>query len=145
MRKPFFWKQRKCWYVRSEDGRTNVRLDPDEQRAFDVWNELRTAAHPESPAATFAVIAENYSIQAEKTLGPKQYRAHRDYLVGACTEFGMVRVVDLKKHHVLRWLDAKPTWGDCGLLPQTCSSGYESLTANAWRRTFYEEAKTTFP
>lgn len=85
MRKPFFWKQRKCWYVRSEDGRTNVRSDPDEQRAFDIWNELRTAAHPESPAATFAVIAENYLMHAEKSLGPKQYRAHRDYLVGACS------------------------------------------------------------
>ena len=32
-----------------------------------------------------------------------------------------------------------------GLLPKTCSSGYESLTADEWPRTFYEEAKTTFP
>jgi len=37
MRKPFFWKQRNCWYVRSDDGRTNIRLDPDESKAYDVW------------------------------------------------------------------------------------------------------------
>jgi integrase len=112
MRKPFFWKQRNCWYVRSDDGRTNIRLDPDESKAYDVWEELRTAQHPESPAAPYAVIAENYLSHAEKTLGAKAYRASKDYLVSACNVFGMVRVLDLKKHHVIKWLDDKPTWGD---------------------------------
>lgn len=47
MRKPFFWKQRQCWYVRSADGMTIIKLDPDETKAFNIWNELRISEHPE--------------------------------------------------------------------------------------------------
>lgn len=49
MRKPFWHKSNKCFYVKDNHGRF-VRLDPDETTAYEIWEQMRAAgasiAHP---------------------------------------------------------------------------------------------------
>lgn len=118
MRKPYYRKDRKAWYVKSSDGRTQTFLHEEEDKAYEIWQEMRTAQHPEAATATFAVIAANFLSSAKKSLdsekpmlSAKTYRSYQDYLVGACEEFGAVRVRSLRKYHVIKWLDDNPTWG----------------------------------
>lgn len=111
MRKPYFRKDRKAWYVKSANGRTQIRLHTDEKEAYRIWQEMQMTANPDSPQVIFAVIAENFLAYAKRVNKPKTFRDRRDDLVSACRAFGKVRVRDLKRHHVTKWLDGQTTWG----------------------------------
>jgi len=33
-RQPYYWAARSCWYVKTADNRSQIRLDPDETEAW---------------------------------------------------------------------------------------------------------------
>jgi integrase len=109
MRKPFYWKARQGWYVKTGDG-SQVFLSAEEEEAYDIWKEMRAADGLGSAAVPFALIADSYIEHAKRALAPKTFRGHQDFLVSACASFGAVRVADLKRHHLTTWLDDNPTW-----------------------------------
>lgn len=113
MRKPFYWKSRRCWYVKGED-RKNIRLDPDEKKAAKLWAEIADADRPESPTAPVDSIVEAYLNHALKTVAETTYDGYSFYLVRFCKLYGTDRVRELKPLHVTRWLDANPGWGVSG-------------------------------
>jgi hypothetical protein len=48
VRRPFFWKARGCWYVKSAD-RRNIRLHPEEAIARQMWQQMLRPDGPELP------------------------------------------------------------------------------------------------
>ena len=64
MRKPFFRKQTQGWYVKGDDGQF-IRLDPDEEKAFKIWEKMRHLAEYDSPDATIEAICESSNQQIE--------------------------------------------------------------------------------
>ncbi|MEX2176195.1 MAG: hypothetical protein WD872_17670 [Pirellulaceae bacterium] len=86
MRRPFFWKARGAWYVKTND-RRNVRLSEDEDAALKVWAEMVAASSPESPTAPVAALAENFLRWAKAGVAKKTYRGYSDYLVSFCNEW----------------------------------------------------------
>jgi hypothetical protein len=39
MKKPFWITKLNCWYVKDRHGK-QIRLDPDETKAFEMWRKL---------------------------------------------------------------------------------------------------------
>lgn len=113
MRKPFYWKSRRCWYVKGAD-RKNIRLDPDERKASKLWVEIAAAEKPEAPTAPVDTVVEAYLLHALKTVSAPTYVGYRFYLVRFCEMYGLDRVRELKPLHMTRWLDSQEGWGASG-------------------------------
>lgn len=111
MRKPYYRKDRKAWYVKSSDGRTQTFLDVDEAKAYDAWHEMQRLGNLSHPHVTFATVADRYLIWAELNIARKTYHGYAADLLKAVADFGAVKVRDLKRHHVTDWLDRETTWG----------------------------------
>lgn len=110
MRRPFFWKERQCWYVK-DASRKNIRLDPDEQTALKMWAELANAEQPESPTAPVAAVANAFVSWAQTNVSAKTFRGYGDFIKSFCNLYAHVRVRELKPFHVTRWLEKQSTWG----------------------------------
>ena len=111
MRKPYFRKDRGAWFVKTPNGRSQIRLHEDQSTAFKIWGELCAVAHPEAIDSTMAAIAENFLRHAKANVAAKTYRGYSDALVSFCNRHGRRKVRELKPYDVTRWLDGKPTWG----------------------------------
>lgn len=111
MRKPFYWKARKGWYVKSPGGRRNVFLSTDETAAHEMWAEQVSAANLESSQAIVAAVLETYLEFAESRLTPAEYKRQLYYLADFSKLYGIDRVRTLKPHAVTRWLADHKTWG----------------------------------
>lgn len=110
MNRPFWWKARGAWYVKSPDNQQNIRLDPDEKKAHEIWAESMAVTQPELPSAPVYAIAEAFLKWAEDNVKPKTLRGYADYVVSFANEFGRIRVRELKPYHVTRWLQKNATW-----------------------------------
>lgn len=111
MQKPYFWKRRRAWFVKSEDNKSQIKLHEDEATAYTIWQEMQAVGSPQSPNVTMMVIAETFLDWAEKNVTKKTYRGYADLLDSFCGHSGNVTVRELKPYHLTRWLDAKSsTW-----------------------------------
>lgn len=108
MRRPFWWKQRACWYVKSA-GR-NIRLDPDQDKAKKLFGEMVAAERPESPLAPFAAIADAFLAHAKANVALKTYLGYSKFIVSFCRLYKDTRARELKPFHVTRWLEKQVTW-----------------------------------
>src|SRR5436190_2354629 len=111
MRKPYFRKDRGCWFVKTADGRSQIRLHEDEAQAHRIWQEVVAAERPESPQAPVAAIVENFLRHAERHIAHSTYSSYAYYLADFCGRHGLTLVRDLKPYDVTKWLDSKSKWG----------------------------------
>jgi len=88
MRKPFFRRQTKCWNVKGEDGEF-IRLDPDEDKAFKIWEKMGQLAKFDSPDATIDAICEAFLLAIpRKTLSQKRYAKITSLCKSFCLDVG---------------------------------------------------------
>lgn len=111
MRKPFYRRDRGCWYVKTPNGNNQVRLQEDESEAYRIWNEMMQTERPEVPNATVAVIAENFLQHCERRIKASTLSSYSRYLTEFCDLCGRMPVRELKGLHVIKWLHDTPTWG----------------------------------
>lgn len=100
MRKPFYWKARKCWFFKLHE--KNVRLDPNEKKAFDLWEEHRKLANFRDPNVTVEVLLEAFAEKLEGEVNKNRY----DVLIGFLSKFAdhvgpntLARVVEARHLH----------------------------------------------
>lgn len=120
MRKPFFWAERKAWYLRVPvDGKLKtVRLGTTRTEAYDEWDRLKTAAvesatTKQSPTVDELITAFVAHIKSDAKLGrikPKTVKRRIDYLAPFLAVCGDITIDELKPHHVTDWLRSKSTW-----------------------------------
>lgn len=116
MRKPYYKTSHRCWYVKSEDHLREIRLDPDEDKAYETWREMLDAGSPESATASVAAVVEAY---LEHALGQVQRGElqkttldnYGHFLAKFCTACKGLTIRELRPFHVTRWLDAQTDWG----------------------------------
>jgi integrase len=104
---PFWWKARKCWYVKI-DG-IPKKLDPDPDKAQAKWHELMAGRRELGPNPTVRELIVEFLAWAKTHNAPATvvfYRGHLDSFSAAC---GHHRVSGLKTRHVNQWLDARYT------------------------------------
>jgi integrase len=111
---PWFRPSRRTYYVTVNGVQHNLRT-ADKDEAYRRWHELmvRAPEPPESPDATVVAILAAFLDAAEKHTKPSTFQGHRYYLQSFVASLSdkQLRVSDLKKFHVSRWLDAHKTWG----------------------------------
>ncbi len=104
MRKPFFRKARQCWYVKDDQGHF-IRLDPDEKKAFAIWERLRNIADYQHHDATLEAICEAFLKHHEPELSKVRFADLTWILEEFALWFGPTRLArEVGKADVLRWM-----------------------------------------
>lgn len=107
MRKPYFKKSHNCWYVSDPKTRREIRLDPDEEKAHDIWQRMRDANSQIGPSATYRRLAEEW-LQEHYEDTP-QFRREAKLIAGFVAHVGDRLAKDLTKKDVVSWLtESKP-------------------------------------
>jgi integrase len=112
MRKPFYFSQKKCWYVRDERGRA-IRLDPDESEAYRIWNRLvESQSDLSHPAVTFRALVCTWMEEHELQMSATEFTtvcsrlvAFADWLTDQGPATAQAR--NLKPHLILTWLQSQ--------------------------------------
>jgi integrase len=105
MRKPYFSKSRKRWFVRQ--GQTQVNLGPDKSKAFKRYHQLMSGQTETAPTVFVADILGQYLDWSEAHQAESTYGYYRFWLKSFGKHIQQLRVEDLKPYHLTRWLDAK--------------------------------------
>jgi integrase len=112
MRKPFFRESRKCWFVKDDRGRF-IRLDPDEEKAFALWQRMRELANFQHSSATLESILEAYLRDLEPKVSPARFLDCVRVLDGFAVWHGPTRMArTVTASDVLRWVRLKRDIGE---------------------------------
>jgi len=107
--KPWFRKDRQCWFVTIDGQRRN--LGPDREAAFREFHELmarpkkRAVASKSVVAVIDAFLEWTQKHRAERTY--EWYQQRCQWFVDAIPDLS---VDQLQPHHVQEWLDPHPGW-----------------------------------
>lgn len=106
MRKPFFVKARNCWYVKDEKGK-KIRLNPDEGKAFLIWEGMRTLANFKHSDATVSVICEGW-LEYFALTATKARQEKANWILSSFVAFQGVnkRMRDVSAVDLDKWLKA---------------------------------------
>jgi integrase len=134
MRKPFFWSERKGWYLRipTTDGRLQtVRLGDTKKSAYDEWDRMKIASSAPTETATaaptMAKLAALYFTHirdqaAKSTISEATVTRRINHIAPFLAASGHIAISDLKPHHVTDWLRTQETWN-----ATTCSDAAASV------------------
>ena len=112
MKKPFFVKARCCWYVKDDQGR-KIRLDPVEEKAFDIWERMRSMADYRHLDATVEAIFEGWLAFYELKATKERYQKAVSLLSSFANHFGPTRKMrDVTCLELNKWLDEKRKRGE---------------------------------
>lgn len=117
MRKPYFRKDRSCWFVKTADGKSQINLGADEKAAYTQWQEIQETECVRSTSLCW-VLVQDFLLHAKDALSPDVYENHRRYLIDFVNfepeherAFGSVALKDLKPSMVATWLKGR-TWSN---------------------------------
>jgi integrase len=109
MKKPFYREARKCWYVKDASGRF-IRLDPDEEKAHDLWQRMRQLANFRSPDATLEAIFEAFLADLEHKVKKYRLDSHIYSLESFSLHYGPQRQArTVTAADILRWVRSERT------------------------------------
>ncbi len=112
VRKPFFRKQTNCWYFKDGNG-AFIRLDPDEEKAYELWEKYRELNNYTMPNATVEAICEAWLEEHKLELSKERYEKHVCLLSDFVSRVGGGRQArTLKASDVRSWLETgrNPPW-----------------------------------
>ena len=87
MREPFFRTSRKCWFVKDDEGRF-IRLDPDRDKAFDMWHHMQAATEYKGAQATVRGLLEAFLDEIDGTVSPERFEVLTYYASLFAQNFG---------------------------------------------------------
>jgi integrase len=109
MRKPFYRKTHKCWYVKDDSG-AFVRLDPDESTAFDQWHQMRDRQRFDAPNSPVVGTFEAFFREHEDTMSPERFTKMVSFGTSFCKFVGpRTQTRKITRQDAKRWLDAPRT------------------------------------
>jgi integrase len=124
MREPFFRKSLACWYVKDERGRF-IRLDPEKEKAFDKWHNLRAAQSYKGEDATVSGVLVSFLEEIGEELSESRLKTVVYYSDLFRLDHGDDLVSTIKPSTVSRWLkEPKPgRWKKTGDLEEPLKRG----------------------
>jgi len=109
MRKPFWFTQKQCWYVKDFLGKA-VRLDPDETKAFDLWQRMRDLQDSASPAVTVTTLCDLFLGEYADSFTEPRLKKITQLLESFCTSVGVRKQGrEVTKADLKAWLNATRT------------------------------------
>lgn len=115
MRKPWFWKARKKWFVNTDDGR--IDLGETEEDAYEEWERLKSLARQEKEyGPSFLGLSRSYAKYAKRQIlngeiKQKTYDDYRWYIKRFAQLHADKPAVQISPAMLTDWIDANPTWG----------------------------------
>lgn len=111
MRKPFYRKDRKCWYVEIRRGKF-IRLDPDQETAYKKWERLRSINDYQHADATVEALFEAW-LQHFKAKASKERLDKAITLLSSCaTHLGPQTLArKMTCERIAQWLKAEHVKG----------------------------------
>lgn len=103
MRKPFFHKQKQCWYVKDDAGKF-IRLDPNHDKAFDAWHTMQASQAHQGDGATVHGILRAFLEEIDGELSENRQAALVYYSDLFRIDHGNDLVSTVKPSTVSRWL-----------------------------------------
>lgn len=105
MRKPYWVKRLKCWYVKI-DGQSETRLDPDRAIAHALWHRLVAAGCPSGQNATVLGIATTWMTEHEGTIATGSWQRIQRHLGYFARDHKDTLVRELTRANFVAWLKA---------------------------------------
>jgi integrase len=103
MRKPYFVKRLKCWYVRSSKAK-EIRLDPDKHKAFALWHELQATRVSTGGNATVIGLIDAFFDFLDGTVSAPRMKSLIYYASSFAEKHGTDLAVTIGPSTVTRWL-----------------------------------------
>ncbi len=104
MRKPYFLKRLRCWYVKTSSGKS-IRLDPDKAKAFAKWHDLASQLEHRGPLATWTGLANAFLEEHRGEMSAARFDDLERYAASFALHYSGL-VSKLTKKLVYDWLDA---------------------------------------
>jgi integrase len=112
--KPFFRKSKQAWYV--QFGKHQHSLGKDREEAFRRYRELLLHEEGKPPrpdrSYTVAEVADLFLDWSERHNDERTYDWYRSFLQSFSDLYGGLEAMELRPHHVTRWLDSEPEWAE---------------------------------
>lgn len=106
MRRPFFRKQTKSWYVWV--GKKLVNLGKNKKQALAKYQQLCSVSSSDATYEPVVALLNRFLDWTEKNRSPRTYRWYKDYLKSFAGDIGKrLRVADLTADHVDDWVNAE--------------------------------------
>ena len=107
MKTPFFRKSHRCWYIK-DDANRFIRLDPDQETAFRLWERMKALANYRTPDATIEAIFEAYLDAIKPRLREDRFDVQVYFLEAFSLHYGPAKKArTVTAQHVLEWVQAK--------------------------------------
>jgi integrase len=131
MKKPFYREARKCWYVKDARGRF-IRLDPNEKKAYRLWEDMRRLADYRHHDASLDAILEAFLRDLEPRITPERMVRYILFCNGFAEFMG--RTSQARKvtgSDILRWVK-KPKNGKVWSIARQRDAGQAIKRALSW-------------
>ena len=110
MRKPYYWKARKAWYVKDGNG-SQIPLGKDKEAAFDKYHEMMATRHEINPSMPIVNLVDEFLAWVDRNKAPRTLEWYQRYLQTFAKHIGKrLKVLDLKPFHVTEWVEKR--YGD---------------------------------
>lgn len=103
MRKPFFKKQKKAWYVHHQG--KQVHLGKDKAEAFKKWHRLVAGEEPMQPSVKVADLLGLFLDWSEEQQAEATYQQYQYFLTRFAKHIGPLKLQALKPFHLSRWVE----------------------------------------
>lgn len=114
MQKPWYWKERKAWYLWTSEGgkRRKRKIGTTEAEAFAYWRRLNgTGFDPTFREIRLAFFEYSLNQVRNGDLNIKTLENYAWYADRFESRCGNLRISELAPKHVTDWIAANPTWG----------------------------------
>lgn len=106
--KPWFWKQRRCWYVTIDGTRHN--LGADRKRAWDRFHDLMRQPKGRQVASESVIaLIDRFLEWTQGKRSPHTYEWYRYRLQRFAGRYPDLLVTELRPFHVEEWVDSYPS------------------------------------
>lgn len=106
MRKPFYRSSHQCWYLKNKAGQF-IRLDPDEEIAFEMWRQMLSGRFTEGPKVQVKTLIRLYLEAHEYRKKEKRFAINWSYLNQFSAAHGKKQVCNLQVNDVIIWSQEK--------------------------------------
>jgi len=131
MKKPFYRESHKCWYVKDASGRF-IRLDPDERKAYRLWEDMRRLADYRHHDATLDAILEAFLVDLEPRISDERLTKYTYFANAFSDHMGKPTMARrITGSDVLRWVK-KPKNGKVWSVARQRDAGQAIKRALGW-------------
>lgn len=108
MKRPYYRKRLKCWYFKAEDGK-EIRLDPNEDVAHEMWVQFRDSLKFAGCTATVSGILTEFLVHHKNLLSETRFKTLSYYASLFAEDHPGLLASEVTIAMVQKWLsDPKP-------------------------------------